>query len=131
MVTESKRRRIDAPFQPLANGLLEGHFEQLLKDTRFRDALGPLDEQKRLRLFDSWLTEINVDIIGPAWPAATRRTEGRAKSIPGVDSFVNFVIHLALMSQYRLARYMNLLGTIGRRWCRRHIRRSTSGCSAC
>jgi hypothetical protein len=109
VVTESKRRRIDAPFQPLANGLLEGHFEQLLKDNRFRDALGPLDEQSRLRLFDSWLTEINADIIGASLACGYQKEGGPSKGIPGVVSFTMFAIHLVLMSQYLLATYMNLL----------------------
>jgi hypothetical protein len=109
VVTESRRRRVDAPFQPLASALLEDHFTQLINDGRFKNALGSLTEESRLRLFDRWLTEINADIIGASLACGYQKDRGPSRGIPGVVGFTMFAIHLVLMSQYLLATYMNLL----------------------
>ena len=110
-VTESRRRRIDAPFQPLAASLLDRHFAQLLGDTRFTDALGPLNEAERLRVYDRWLTEINADIMGASLACGYQKDRGPSRGIPGVVGFTMFAIHLVLMSQYLLATYTNLLNS--------------------
>ncbi len=111
VVTESRRRRIDAPFQPLATALLERHFAQLLNDKRFKDALGPLNEEARLRVYDRWLTEINADIIGASLACGYQKDRGPSRGIEGVVGFTMFAIHLGLLSQYFLAAYMNLLNS--------------------
>lgn len=109
VVTESRRRRIEAPFQPLATALLESHFAQLLNDSRFKAALGPLDEASRLRLYDRWLTEINADIMGASLACGYQKDRGPSRGLEGVVGFTKFAIHLVLMSQYLLVTYMNLL----------------------
>jgi hypothetical protein len=109
VVTESRRRRQEAPFQPLATHWLESHFTQLLGDRRFRDALGQPDEAQQLRIFDHWLTEINADILGASLACGYEKERGPSRGIPGVVGFTMLAIHLGLMSQYLLAAYMNLL----------------------
>jgi hypothetical protein len=109
VLTESRRRRQEAPFQPFATALLEGHFMQLLNDERFRDALGPLSEEGRLHLFDHWLTEINADIMGASLACGYEKDRGPSRSLPNVVGFTMFAIHLGLLSQYMLTAYMNLL----------------------
>ena len=111
VVTESRRRRTEAPFQPLATALLDDHFAQLLNDKRFKDALGPLNEEARLRLYDRWLTEINADIIGASLACGYQKDRGPSRGIDGVVGFTMFAIHLGLMSQYFLVTYMNLLNS--------------------
>ncbi len=107
--TESRRRKQEAPFQPLATNLLESHFTQLLNDERFRGSLGSLSEEGRLRIFDHWLTEINADIMGASLACGYEKDGGPSRGIPGVVGFTMFAIHLGLLSQYMLASYMNLL----------------------
>jgi hypothetical protein len=107
--TESRRRRKEAPFQPLATELLESQFEQFLGDPRYREALGPLNEEGRLRVFDRWLTEINADIIGASLACGYENDRGPSRGIPGVVAFTKLAIHLGLLSQHILAAYMNLL----------------------
>jgi hypothetical protein len=111
VLTELRRRRQEAPFQPLATALLEGHFEQLINDERFRTDLGHLNEEARLRVFDCWLTEINSDIIGASLACGYQKDGGPSRGIPGVVGFTMFAIHLVLLSQYMLAVYMNLLNS--------------------
>lgn len=108
VVTESRHQMQQAPFEPFARGHLENHFEQLLADERFRDAVGPLTEVQRLSVFDRWLTEINADILGASLACGYQKDYGISRDAPDVVGFTKLAIHLILMSQYILDAYMNL-----------------------
>ena len=109
VVTESHHQRQEAPFEPFAKAPLESHFEQLLQDERFRDTLGFLTEEQRVSVFDHWLTEINADILGASLACGYQKDHGISRDLPTVVGFTKLAIHLALMSQYILDAYMNLL----------------------
>lgn len=109
VVTESRHHKQEAPFEPFAKASLENHFEQLLQDERFRDAVGLLTEEQRLSVFDRWLTEINADILGASLACGYQKDHGISRDAPNVVGFAKLAIHLLLMSQYILDAYMNLL----------------------
>ena len=109
VMSESRRRRTPAPFEGFATTLLERHFDGILTDSRFRDDLGPLNEQDRVRIFDRWLNEINADIMGASLACGYQKDHGPSKGLPGVEDFTMLAIQLGLMSQYMLATYSNTL----------------------
>ena len=109
VVSESRHHRQEAPFEAFAKALLEDHFELLLQEERFRDALGPLTEEQRVSVFDRWLTEINADVLGASLACGYQKDHGISRDAPNIVSFTKLAIHLILLSQYILDAYLNLL----------------------
>jgi hypothetical protein len=110
VVTESRLRHQVPPFEDFSNRYLEGHFEQLLSDSRFRDSLGPLNEREQLQVFNNWLTEINCDILGTSLACGYQSEVGPWRGRGEVIGLTKLAIHIGLLSQFLLFQYMDLMG---------------------
>jgi len=109
VVSESRRQQQTAPFEPLVRDQLDGHFQQLLGDKRFRAQLAGLDASQQHAVHEAWLTELNADIIGASLACGYQKGHGPSRTVPGIVGATKFAIHLGLIAHYMLDRYQGLL----------------------
>ena len=108
VVSESRRLQQPAPFEPLVRDQLDGHFQLLLGDKRFRAELSGLDAWQQQAAHEAWLTELNADVIGASLACGYQKDHGPSRTAPGIVGVTKYAIHLGLIAHYMLDRYQGL-----------------------